>query len=74
MSFLWTPIFRAWPGLKDAALTRHCCRGEIMCTSRAAERPWCHVGMRMSAGRERESDTTPEGSRDGARAADWAAA
>ncbi len=30
VSFLWTPIFRAWPGLKDAALTRHCCRGEIM--------------------------------------------
>ena len=66
-------MFRAWPGLKDAALTRLCCRGEMMCTSRAAERPWCHVGMRMSAGRERESDTTPVGSRDGARAVDWAA-
>ena len=44
-----------------------------MCTSKAAGRPWRQVGSKMSAGRERESGTTPLASLEGAKAADCAA-
>ena len=42
-------------------------------TSSTAGRPLLQTGRRMSAGLERESGTTPAASREGARAADWAA-
>ena len=45
----------------------------MICTSRAADRPWCQLGRRMSAGRRNESGMTPEASLHGARAPDWAA-
>ena len=40
----------------------------MICMSRAADRPWCQLGRRMSAGRRNESGMTPEASLHGARA------
>ena len=34
----------------------------MICTSRAADRPWCQLGRKMSAGRRNESGMTPEAS------------
>ena len=72
-SLRWTPTLSAWPGVRDASRRVCCCRGEMTYTSRAAGRPLLQVGSEMSAGLESESGTTPAASREGARAADWAA-
>ncbi len=78
-SFEYT--WRAWPGVKADSSTIDCWSGEITWTSRAAGRPPCPVGRKMSAGLTYDSQLVltydsgikPLVSRAGLRAADWAA-
>ncbi len=69
VSLRLTPTSRACPGEKAASWMRVCWSGEITWTSL----PPCQVGRKTSTGLDRDSGIKPWASRDGLRAADWAA-
>ncbi len=69
----FSKTWSAWPGVLADSCMMDCWRGDITWASRAAGRPPCQVGSRISAGLDMESGVSPLASRVGPRAADWAA-